>query len=75
MVRNEKLKKTSSKGIKTKPLRRSGLTAGAVSMVPTTLQGADIVIGVRSEPSSIDPYVHNLGPNSAMLGQIFDRLS
>ena len=34
----------------------------------------DITIGIRSEPSSIDPYFHNLGPNNAMNGHIFARL-
>ena len=58
-----------------KSLRRLGLAAGAVLMLSTPLQAADIVIGIRSEPSSIDPYFHNLGPNNAMLGQIFDRLN
>ena len=53
-----------------KSLRRLGLAAGAVLMLSTPLQAADIVIGIRSEPSSIDPYFHNLGPNNAMLGQI-----
>ena len=33
-----------------------------------------VTIGVRTEPSSIDPHFHNLGPNNAMLGQIFGRL-
>ncbi len=58
-----------------KSLRRLGLAAGAALMLSTPLQAADIVIGIRSEPSSIDPYFHNLGPNNAMLGQIFDRLN
>ena len=56
-------------------LRRLGLAAGAVLMLSTPLQAADIVIGIRSESSSIDPYFHNLGPNKAMLGQIFVRLN
>ena len=47
-----------------KSLRRLGLAAGAVLMLSTPLQAADIVIGIRSEPSSIDPYFHNLGPVS-----------
>ena len=42
-----------------KSLRRLGLAAGAVLMLSTPLQAADIVIGIRSEPSSIDPYFHN----------------
>ncbi len=50
-----------------KSLRRLGLVAGAVLMLSTPLQAANIAIGVRSEPSSIDPYFHNLGPDKAML--------
>lgn len=55
--------------------RQLGLAALAVTTLSGPLHAADIVIGIRSEPSSIDPYFHNLGPNNAMLGQIFDRLN
>ena len=55
--------------------RQIGLAALAVTTLSGPLQAADIVIGIRSEPSSIDPYFHNLGPNNAMLGHIFDRLN
>ena len=40
-----------------------------------TAAGCRYCYRIRSEPSSIDPYFHNLGPNNAMLGQIFDRLN
>ena len=53
--------------MKIKSLRRLGLAAGAVVMLSTPLQAADIATGVRSEPSSIDPYFHNPGPDKAML--------
>ena len=56
-------------------LRQIGLAALGVAALSGPLHAADIVIGVRSEPSSIDPYFHNLGPNNGMLGQIFDRLN
>ncbi|HIN18672.1 MAG TPA: ABC transporter substrate-binding protein, partial [Gammaproteobacteria bacterium] len=49
----------------------AALTAALVS---TTVSAETVTIGIRSEPSSIDPYFHNLGPNNAMLGQIFGRL-
>ena len=49
----------------------AALTAAVVS---TTVSAETATIGIRSEPSSIDPYFHNLGPNNAMLGQIFGRL-
>ena len=58
-----------------KPWRQLGLAAFAVVTLSAPVQAADVVIGIRSEPSSIDPYFHNLGPNNAMLGQIFDRLT
>ncbi len=41
--------------------------AGAVSAEKLT-------IGLASEPTSLDPHFHNLGPNNAMSVHIFDRL-
>jgi ABC-type transport system substrate-binding protein len=35
---------------------------------------AQLVIGSKLEPSSIDPHYHNLGPNNAIARHIFDRL-
>lgn len=35
---------------------------------------ADLTVGLASEPSSIDPHFHNLGPNNAMALHMFDRL-
>ena len=55
--------------------RQIGLAALAVTTLSGPLQAADIVIGIRSEPSSIDPYFHNLTPNNAMLEHIFDSLN
>lgn len=43
----------------------------------TTLEAAladDLIIGVSSEPSAIDPHYHNLGPNNALRDHIFDAL-
>ena len=34
----------------------------------------DLTIGLKSEPSSIDPHYHNLGPNNAFATQIFSTL-
>jgi peptide/nickel transport system substrate-binding protein len=36
--------------------------------------GAQLVIGSKLEPSSIDPHYHNLGPNNAIARHIFDLL-
>lgn len=54
---------------------RIGVAAAlAAALSAVSAQAADVVIGARSEPSSIDPYFHNLGPNNAMNGHIFGRL-
>ncbi len=58
-----------------KSLRQFGLATALAVTLSTPVLAADVVIGIRSEPSSIDPYFHNLGPNNAMLGHIFDRLT
>lgn len=55
-------------------LRRIGAVAVAVTALSTPVLAADITFGIRSEPSSMDPYFHNLGPNNGMLGHVFDRL-
>ncbi|MEO1492127.1 MAG: ABC transporter substrate-binding protein [Pseudomonadota bacterium] len=34
----------------------------------------ELTIGLASEPTSMDPHYHNLGPNNAMSRHIFDRL-
>ncbi|MEX2630213.1 MAG: ABC transporter substrate-binding protein [Tistlia sp.] len=39
-----------------------------------TAQADELVIGVGSEPSAIDPHYHNLGPNNALKEHIFDGL-
>ena len=57
-----------------KTLHRVGLAAVAATMMSTTALADSVTIGIRSEPSSMDPYFHNLGPNNAMLGQVFGRL-
>ena len=35
---------------------------------------AEIRIGIYSEPSSMDPHFHNLGPNNAFMTHVFGRL-
>ena len=35
---------------------------------------ADLRVGLKLEPSSIDPHYHNLGPNNSAARHIFDRL-
>ena len=57
-----------------KLLKASVLGAVAATFVGGAALADDATLGIRSEPSSVDPYFHNLGPNNAMLGQIFGRL-
>lgn len=52
-----------------------GVAAAFAAVFATNVaHAADVTIGIRSEPSSMDPYFHNLGPNNAMLGHVFGRL-
>lgn len=55
-------------------IRRLGVTAVAMAALAGPAMAEDITIGTRSEPSSMDPYFHNLGPNNAMIGHVFERL-
>jgi peptide/nickel transport system substrate-binding protein len=55
-------------------LKSAVFGAVAVTTVAGSALAADVTMGIRSEPSSVDPYFHNLGPNNAMLGQVFGRL-
>ena len=34
----------------------------------------DLTIGLKSEPTSVDPHYHNLGPNNMLAFHTFDRL-
>lgn len=49
--------------------------AAALIAAPATVSAAgQLTIGLASEPSSIDPHFHNLGPNNAVARVMFDRL-
>ncbi|MEM1431126.1 MAG: ABC transporter substrate-binding protein [Pseudomonadota bacterium] len=48
--------------------------AGVLALSVTAASAERIVIGLASEPTSIDPHFHNLGPNNAMSVHMFDRL-
>lgn len=61
-------------------IRLAALAAGA--MLATVLSvaslpafAADLTIGLKAEPSALDPYYHNLGPNLATSRHIFDPLT
>jgi len=55
-------------------ITRVGLAAVTAFVFSTSALADTATIGLRSEPSSMDPYFHNLGPNNAMLAQIFGKL-
>lgn len=49
--------------------------AAMLTAVPSLVSAAgELTIGLASEPSSIDPHFHNLGPNNAVARVMFDRL-
>ncbi|TFH49400.1 MAG: ABC transporter substrate-binding protein [Lysobacterales bacterium] len=49
--------------------------AAALLALPVAASAAgELTIGLASEPSSIDPHFHNLGPNNAVARVMFDRL-
>ncbi len=52
------------------------LGAAALALVAAPAFAADgtLTIGLKAEPSSIDPHYHNLGPNNSMAAHIFSRL-
>jgi peptide/nickel transport system substrate-binding protein len=57
---------------------RKALTAAAVaaamSLPLSAAVAKDLVVGLKGEPSSIDPHYHNLTPNNALAREVFDRL-
>ena len=52
----------------------------AVFLAPLAFAGApqasadELTIGVASEPTSMDPHFHNLGPNNSLLSHLYDAL-
>ena len=52
----------------------AALIAALLSMSAAASTEGELTIGLASEPSSIDPHFHNLGPNNAVARVIFDRL-
>ena len=47
---------------------------GVLAIGATAVSAEKLTIGLASEPTSLDPHFHNLGPNNAMSVHIFDRL-
>ena len=48
--------------------------AAAVALPMSVAVAKDLVVGLKAEPSSIDPHYHNLTPNNALAREVFDRL-
>ncbi|MCW5752935.1 MAG: ABC transporter substrate-binding protein, partial [Alphaproteobacteria bacterium] len=51
----------------------AALMAGAM-MAASPVLAEEIRIGLSAEPSALDPYYHNLGPNNQMAQHFFDAL-
>ena len=52
-----------------------GLLGAVVAVLfAGTVGAADLRVGMKLEPSSIDPHYHNLSPNNSFARHIFDRL-
>ncbi len=50
------------------------LGAVAAVLLAGNVGATDLRVGLKLEPSSIDPHYHNLSPNNAFARHIFDRL-
>jgi len=59
--------------MKTKTKVILGVIAAVVLAISPAIAG-ELVIGIKLEPSSIDPHYHNLGPNNALARHIFESL-
>lgn len=49
-------------------------TAAAAALFATSALAEELRIGLQTEPSSMDPHFHNLGPNNAFMTHVFGRL-
>jgi peptide/nickel transport system substrate-binding protein len=55
-------------------MTRFSAALAVAAAVSTGAWAEDIRIGIYSEPSSMDPHFHNLGPNNAFMANVFSRL-
>ncbi|MCG8544050.1 MAG: ABC transporter substrate-binding protein [Alphaproteobacteria bacterium] len=55
-------------------LTRFFATLIAAAFISTVAWAEDIRMGIYSEPSSMDPHFHNLGPNNSFMMHVFGRL-
>jgi len=58
--------------------KKSILTLAASTAAALLLAGvasaADLKVGIKSEPNSMDPHYHNLSPNNMLAAAVFDKL-
>ena len=52
----------------------AGLLLAASLSVPALVAAKPLTIGLASEPTSMDPHFHNLGPNNSMSTHVYDQL-
>jgi len=57
-----------------KRMTNIAVAAGLLALGAGLASAEKLVIGLASEPTSMDPQFHNVGPNNAMSLHIFDRL-
>lgn len=50
------------------------LAVVAATLISTAAWAEELRIGIYSEPSSMDPHFHNLGPNNGFMTHVFGRL-
>lgn len=55
-------------------LLAAALLAIALPLVASTAGAQELKIGLKTEPSSLDPQYHNLGPNNQIALHLFDAL-
>lgn len=55
-------------------VRAAAIGLAVAVALPATAVAAELTIGVASEPSSIDPHYHNLGPNNSARQHVFESL-
>lgn len=58
----------------TKLTAATAAAVGALVLFTGAASAEKLTIGLASEPTSMDPHFHNLGPNNAMSVHLFDRL-
>ena len=57
-----------------RPIFKAAMAAVTFALAATPAAAEDLTIALASEPTSIDPHFHNLGPNNQVNRHIFDRL-